>query len=68
MKNLNELRGMGIDDLNAELLLLRRQQFNMRLKRANGVLEQTHEIPKVRRSIAQVKTIITEKAGGSDGK
>ena len=68
MKKTNELRDMSIDELKSELLALRKKQFNMRLKKANGTLEKTHVIPQVRKSIAKVKTIMTEKVGGSDGK
>jgi len=68
MKKLNELRDMSIDELKSKLLDLRKKQFNMRLKKASGTLEKTHVIPQVRKSIAQVKTIMTEKVGGSDGK
>lgn len=68
MKKTNELRDMSIDELKSEILDLRKKQFNMRLKKANGTLEKTHVIPQVRKSIAQVKTIMTEKVGGSDGK
>ena len=59
---------MSVDELKSELLDLRKKQFNMRLKRASDTLEKTHVIPQVRKSIAQVKTIMTEKVGGSDGK
>jgi len=68
MKNTTELRDMSLVELKAELLDLRKKQFNMRLKKANGTLEKTHVFPQVRKSIAQVKTIMTEKVGGSDGK
>ena len=68
MKNINELREMSVDQLGIELLDMRKQQFNMRLKKANGVLEKTHGITHVRKSIARIKTLITEKVGSSDGK
>ena len=61
----SELKKMTVEDLHAELLSLRKDQFNMRMKKANGTLEKTHLVAQVRRSIARVKTIITEKAGKS---
>ena len=49
--------------LNAELLGLLREQFNYRMQASTGQLAQTHLLRTVRRNIARVKTIITEKAG-----
>jgi len=63
MKELSELRTMSVVDLQNELLSLRRTQFNHRLKKASGTLDKPHMVKKVRRSIAKVKTIITEKGG-----
>ena len=68
MKKITELREMTIDQLGVELLDLRKKQFNTRLKRANGALEKTHGIPLLRKAIARVKTLMTEKVGASDGK
>ena len=68
MKKSNELREMSVDDLKLEVLDLRKAQFNMRLKKSNGNLEKSHLISQVRKSIARVKTIMTEKVGGNDGK
>ncbi len=68
MKKIAELREMSIEKLGVELLDLRKQQFNMRLKKANGVLEKTHLIALLRKSIARVKTLMTEKVGATDGK
>ena len=63
MKNINELRELDYTGLNEELLNLRKEQFNLRLTKASGSLEKTHKMNEVRRNIAQVKTIMTEKAG-----
>jgi large subunit ribosomal protein L29 len=63
MKNVNELRGLSIDELQDELLTLRKEQFNLRMKKANGSLDKLHLITMVRRTIARVKTIMTEKVG-----
>jgi large subunit ribosomal protein L29 len=58
-----DLREKSVEELNAELLSLLREQFNLRMQSATGQLKATHEMKKVRRSIARVKTILTEKAG-----
>ncbi|KTD19186.1 50S ribosomal protein L29 [Legionella lansingensis] len=63
MKDINELRDLTPEELQAELLSLRKDQFNLRMKKANGSLDKTHLIRKVRRGIAKVKTIMTEKVG-----
>ncbi|CEK09451.1 50S ribosomal protein L29 [Legionella hackeliae] len=63
MKDIKELRDLTTDELQTELLSLRKEQFNLRMKKANGSLDKTHLITKVRKSIAQVKTIMTQKVG-----
>lgn len=68
MKNVSELREMSLEDLNSELLSLRKEQFNLRMKKANGILDKTHQITMVRKSVARVKTLITEKSGASNDK
>lgn len=59
----NELREKSVEELNAELLGLLREQFNYRMQASTGQLVQTHLLRQVRRNIARVKTILTEKAG-----
>jgi len=65
MKDTNELKKLTVDELQAELLSLRKDQFTLRMKKANGTLDKTHMVTLVRRAIARVKTIMTEKAGDS---
>ena len=59
----SELKSKSVEELNAELLGLLREQFNIRMQAATGQLAQTHLMKQVRRDIARVKTILTEKAG-----
>jgi large subunit ribosomal protein L29 len=56
----NELRGKSVDELNEELLALRREQFNLRMQKATGELTRHHEHRRVRKDIARVKTILVE--------
>ena len=56
------LRQITIEQLQEELLVLRKTQFNLRLKTVNGVLTQTHLKTEARKSIARIKTLIAEKA------
>ncbi|WP_111978854.1 50S ribosomal protein L29 [Algibacillus agarilyticus] len=59
----SELKDKSVEELNAQLLELLREQFNLRMQASTGQLAQTHLLKNVRRSIARVKTILTEKAG-----
>ncbi|WP_406665771.1 50S ribosomal protein L29 [Gallaecimonas sp. GXIMD1310] len=58
-----ELRNKSVEELNAELVNLLREQFNLRMQAGTGQLSQSHELKKVRRNIARVKTVLNEKAG-----
>jgi large subunit ribosomal protein L29 len=57
-----ELKEKSVEELNAELINLLREQFNLRMQHSTGQLEKTDQLKKVRRSIARVKTILTQKA------
>ena len=61
-EQLNELRDKTADELQEELLRLRKEQFNLRMQRASEQLPQTHLITETRRDIARVKTLIREKS------
>ena len=63
MKTIEELRNLTIDQLQTELLSLRKEQLHLRLKKASGSLDKTHLITLVRKTIARIKTLLTEKAG-----
>lgn len=58
-----ELRDKSAEDLNAELLKLRENQFKLNMQKATGQLGQTHLLKQTRRDIARVKTVLNEKAG-----
>ena len=55
-----DIRAKSADQLNALLLDLRREQFNLRFQRATGQNEGTARVRQVRRDIARVKTIQAE--------
>ncbi len=59
-----ELREKSIEELGAELLRMRKDEFSLRMQYASGQLGQTHMVKEVRRGIARVKTLIKEKANG----
>lgn len=62
----NDLRDMSQEDLNKELLSLRREQFNLRMQRATGQLARPHDYGRVKKDIARVKTILGERKRTSD--
>ena len=57
-------RDMSLDQLDDELIKLKREQFNLRFQAASGQLENTARVRQVRRDIARVKTIAREKQSG----
>lgn len=61
-EELDELKGKTAEELQDELLRLRKEQFNLRMQRASEQLPQTHLITETRRDIARVKTLIREKS------
>jgi large subunit ribosomal protein L29 len=60
-----DLRAKSADELNEELLSLRKAQFSLRMQVATQQLTNLSEIKKVRRDIARVKTIINQKASAA---
>ncbi|MBR6027301.1 MAG: 50S ribosomal protein L29 [Neisseriaceae bacterium] len=58
-----DLRAKSSEELNAELLSLGKAHFALRMQHAVGQLAKISELKKVRRDIARVKTVLTEKKG-----
>ena len=52
-----EFRQMTTDQLDEQLVKLKKEQFNLRFQRASGQLENTSRVREVRRSIARLKTV-----------
>ncbi|MCM1257058.1 MAG: 50S ribosomal protein L29 [Roseburia sp.] len=61
-KYLEELRSQSVADLKAQLVEAKKELFNLRFQNATNQLENTGRIKEVRRNIARIQTIITEKA------
>lgn len=59
----SELRSKDAAELGKELESLLRAQFGLRMQRATQQLANTSQLGKVRRDIARVRTLLTEKAG-----
>ena len=59
-KVLQELRKKDIDQLNAELVATRQEQFNLRIKHKTGQLNETNQLTIARKKIAKIKTLMNE--------
>ena len=56
-----DVREMTIDQIDDEVMKLKKEQFNLRFQRATGQLENTARVRQVRRDIARLKTIARQK-------
>ena len=62
----SDARTMTVDQLDDEVLKLKKEQFNLRFQRATGQLENTSRVRVVRRDIARMKTIARQKRLGDE--
>ena len=65
---IEDIRKMTLDQLDQQLGLLKKEQFNLRFQVASGQIENTARIRQVRRDIARVLTVAEEKRSGSTTK
>ena len=63
-----DARAMTVDQLDDEVLKLKKEQFNLRFQRATGQLENTARVNEVRRDIARILTIARQKRTGDEPK
>ena len=63
-----DVRAMTLDQLDDEVLKLKKEQFNLRFQRATGQLENTSRVREVRRDIARLKTVAKNKRSGAPKK
>ena len=61
MLKTDDLRHMTVDQLDDELIKLKKEQFNLRFQRATGQLENTSRVREVRRDIARIRTVAHQK-------
>ncbi len=66
-QRLSDLRVMTEDQLSDEILRLKKEQFNLRFRRATGQLEDTSTVRVVRRDIARAKTLASMKRNTAQG-
>ena len=60
-EHVSELKSKSVDELNKELGDLFREQFNLRMQRGSGQDIKPHNFKRVRREIARIKTVLTQK-------
>ena len=58
----DDIRAMSTDQMNDEIIKLKKERFNLRFQRATGQLENTARLREARRDIARVKTIARQKS------
>ena len=61
MANVSDLRAKSDDQLTADLADLKKEAFNLRFQAATNQLERPARIKEVRRDIARIKTLQTER-------
>ncbi|CAN5415296.1 50S ribosomal protein L29 [soil metagenome] len=65
MANVADLKTKSDDELSTELNNLKREQFNLRFQAATNQLEKPSRVKVVRRSIAQIKTLQTQRTSAA---
>jgi large subunit ribosomal protein L29 len=58
---IEDIRAMSLDQMDDEVLKLKKERFNLRFQKATGQLENTARVRQVRRDIARIKTILGER-------
>jgi large subunit ribosomal protein L29 len=61
-RKLEDFRTRTPDQLREDLANLKKEQFNLRFQKATGQLEKTSRVRQVRRDIARIETILSEKS------
>ena len=61
-KFVEELKNKSANELNEELVSAKKELFNLRFQNATNQLDNTSRIKEVRKNIARIQTVITEKA------
>ena len=64
-KYVEELKAKTAAELNEELVAAKKELFNLRFQNATNQLDNTSRIKEVRKTIARIQTIITEKANAA---
>ena len=68
MTKAQDFRAMTADQLDDELVKLKKEQFNLRFQKATGQLDNTARVKSVRRDIARVRTVASAKRADAPAK
>lgn len=68
MTKAQDFRAMTVDQLDDELVKLKKEQFNLRFQRATGQLDNTARVRSVRRDIARIRTVASAKRADAQAK
>ncbi|HEX8483846.1 50S ribosomal protein L29 [Sphingomonas sp.] len=68
MARIDDLKGSSDDQLVEQLVQLKREQFNLRFQSATNQLEKPSRVREVRRDIARIKTLQTQRTGAGSAK
>ena len=60
-QRVSDLKAMSADQLQDELVKLKKEQFNLRFQAATGQVEKTHRVNEIRKDIARIKTVLRAK-------
>ncbi|MCW5749013.1 MAG: 50S ribosomal protein L29 [Alphaproteobacteria bacterium] len=63
MSEASDLRAKTVDELKTQLVDLRKESFNLRFQKASGQLDNTARMRRVKRDIARIRTVLTQKTG-----
>jgi len=67
-KYLASLNDKSVEELNLELVNTKKELFNLRFQNATNQLDNTARINEVRKNIARIQTVITQRVKGENGK
>ena len=60
---INEIRELSLEELEVKVNELKQELFNLKFQKTLGQLQNTTKITEVKRTIARIKTVVTEKTG-----
>ncbi|MBR1777777.1 MAG: 50S ribosomal protein L29 [Alphaproteobacteria bacterium] len=68
MAKIKDLRAKTDDELNEQIIALKKESMNLRFQQTSGQLTNTARMRQVKREVAQIKTLLTERKTGSKEK
>ena len=57
----SDIRNMTVEEINKKIVEIKTELFELRMKQATGTLDKPHKINALRKDVARLKTILTEK-------